>query len=217
MNFLGHLALARERDDSTDFLLGSMLPDLAGMARVRLGSPAALGDSALACGVRFHVRTDESFHTCPPFAELLVAARADLEARGVSRGVRLAASHVGVELLLDGFLAESVDVLRDYRRALEHPLAEDTRLAATWSVEEKARWESGRRRLLEDSIPVSYRDPRVVAERLVHILSRRPRLRANAGEARALGEWTPLASVAVSRRLGDLLESTREGLRTDLP
>ncbi|MET0627097.1 MAG: hypothetical protein ABW033_01410 [Acidimicrobiia bacterium] len=103
MNLVGHVAvgLARFPTAEPPFLLGCMLPDLAAMARVRLGpASGAMGD-----GVALHHASDAAFHSSAWFRQYNLLVRDDLLAAGVDRGPARASAHAGLEMLLDGGLA----------------------------------------------------------------------------------------------------------------
>src|SRR5262245_49760363 len=103
MNFFGHATVACARDAAPRFVLGSMLPDLAGMASLRI---RGVHDPELERGVELHHATDRAFHGLPPFRAVCSAALTLLEPQGVSRASARAVGHVGAELLLDGLLSD---------------------------------------------------------------------------------------------------------------
>ncbi len=199
-----------------------MLPDFMSMARVRL---AGVDDEDVAAGVALHHRTDDAFHYAPIFLELMDEAQEQLERVGVGHGPAMACAHVGVELLLDGWLVEQgvlgpprelglappLDGGRDlqlYRAALQHEP-----VALRWRGEGgDERMRTLRRRLRESSIPGAYRDPSFVADRLVWILSRRPRLAVDEAGAVALERWAPRGAAAVRARAPALMRQVAERL-----
>lgn len=115
MNLVGHVAVAvRSSPDAPPlYFAGCMLPDLAAMARVRL-RPAA---GELGAGVAFHHATDAAFHASQWFNDHNVALRDRLLDVGVDRGPARAAAHAGLEMLLDGDLADHPTVERSVVRA----------------------------------------------------------------------------------------------------
>jgi hypothetical protein len=119
MNFFGHSVLAREERESSEFLLGSMLPDFFGMTRVR---PRSLPAGELGEGIAHHLRVDDAFHGAPIFLELVSSTSSSLEARGVRRGSARAVGHVGTELVLDALLADDDEAVAAYQRALHAEL-----------------------------------------------------------------------------------------------
>lgn len=200
MNFFGHAVLARRHEgefgDDPRFVLGSMLPDFCSMARLRYEQAS---DPALASGVSFHHRTDDAFHGAPLFQKLMHDAQEELEAAGVAYGPALAVGHVGVELLLDGWLAtqgpEGPQAARRFRDALtvDHGPIE-------WRDGEhsEARWQTLRARLRDSPLPGAYADPAFVADRMVVILKHRPRLALDPRGAQLVARWAPEAQAKVA-------------------
>lgn len=183
MNFVGHAHVAIALDDAPAFVLGAMLPDFASMCGARLAplDRASLEDErsaahvALEAGIALHHRTDEVFHAAPDFVRLCTEWSAELEARGLPWGASRAVAHVGTELLLDGFLLDDVATRRAYLRAidaLEEPLVSAIRVRGPGA----SRWPTLAQRVREHGPPDFYRDPALVADRLVLILASRPRL-----------------------------------------
>ena len=209
MNLFAHLLIALERRDEPAWLVGSMAPDLAHMAGLRI---ASAGEGPLGDGVRFHHESDEAFHGAPAFVALMKAGRADCQRRGLALGPSLAIGHVGVELLLDGCLAER-GVPADYERAVAAAGPAGTE-ALTFRGEAQAplhvRWLEVCERLASAPIPSGYADPAFVAERLVRILARRPRLAVAPERADAvLGwcvDWRPRVAAEVEGLLGEVRE-----------
>lgn len=170
MNFYGHAVLAAEQSRKPRFVLGAMLPDLVGMAGLRL--PPLL-DPELQSGVDHHHLIDGLFHRAPPFIELVTRTFSQLCDLGLPRGPARAVAHVGVELLLDGWLSTDDSGVQAYHAALAiTPHLPDLRRAADPLALERLS-----SRLQQAPIPHGYSEPRFVAERLSHMLQHRPRLR----------------------------------------
>jgi hypothetical protein len=113
VNFFGHACLAAEARPEAAFVFGAMLPDLASMSGLRISSIAhAKTDS----GRRFHYVTDAAFHRAERFQSLCTGATRALSAAGLRRGPARAIGHVGVELLLDGWLASERECRRSTAR-----------------------------------------------------------------------------------------------------
>lgn len=205
MNFFGHAVIACRAEPSAAEVLGAMLPDFWGMARLR---PAAIDDQDIAAGVALHHRTDDVFHRAPTFLALQSEHCAALEAAGVPHYSALAAAHVGVELLLDGWLLDQVGAPAAYGAALtiEAP-------AIRWRGEDSHdRWRSFVRRLRDADLPPRYRDPAFVGDRLVAILSGRRRLAVDDAGAAAILAWAPRAADGVYARAAELYAETLAGL-----
>lgn len=201
MNFFGHAVLARrhqgEFGGDPRFVLGSMLPDFCSMARLRYAEAA---QPALEHGVSFHHRTDDAFHGAPLFQKLMHDAQEELEEAGVSYGPALAVGHVGVELLLDGWLATEAPEGEDAARRFQQALTVDPG-PITWRDGERSetRWQTLRARLRDSPLPGAYADPAFVADRMVVILQHRPRLALDPHGAQQVARWAPRAKVNVAR------------------
>lgn len=220
MNLIGHLAVARRvrsepaaRGADPRFLLGAMLPDLAGMLGLRIGRVA---DPVVTRGVIFHALTDTAFHECAEFARLLIEARARLRAAGVARGTMLAASHVGVEFLLDGVLSENASIRDDVRRALAVDRL-DEKLDVVW-LDRAGRpppapphWRRLRLQVGTDRFLRGYSRPEEVGDRLLRVLARRPRLAASTRDAEVVRDWLlaaqPDVRIATPRLFGQVIEA----------
>lgn len=189
MNFYGHAVLAAEQCSQPRFVLGAMLPDLVGMVGLRL---PPLGDPELRAGVDHHHLIDACFHRAPAFLELVTSAFSQLCDDGVPRGPARAVAHVGVELLLDGWLATHDAGEYAYRAGLAIAAhAEDLQRAADPHALERLS-----ARLQRAPLPQRYCEPTFVAERLAHVLQSRPRLRLS-----------PEAAPHVVRTLNDIQDS----------
>jgi hypothetical protein len=175
VNYLGHVAvgLATGREDDL-FVLGTALPDLASMVGVRFDR--ARLEPAVGAGVDCHLAADTAFHDHPSFRSGSAALRDDLRSAGFATGPRRAIGHAGWELLLDGTLLGSTTEAA-YRRGLAR--AGEVRGAV--DAGSVGRWD----RLLAHGPPpaLRYDDPAWVADRLVGMLARRPRLAIPAGKA----------------------------------
>lgn len=212
VNFFGHATIALtegERRGDPGYVLGSMLPDFASMARMRL---AGVDDPSIEAGVALHHRTDDAFHGAPTFIRLMGEAQDELEATGMKHGSAMAIAHVGVELLLDGCLVERLGVDPSYYAALE-----TTDAPIRWRHEEgTTRWEFMRRRLRAAPIPDGYRDPQFVAERLVRILSDRPRLALDERERSTVFGWAEGARAPIAAAADGLMDEVCTRLRAAL-
>lgn len=193
MNFYGHLVVASWYRPGPLFGLGAMLPDLESMAGARFqiggGRPSQSAED-LAAGVKLHHATDAAFHRAPDFCELVSGGVRSLQRRGIARGSARAVAHVGIELLLDGELASDrtrANGLAPYRAALRagHALAE----SGGAGPEATTRFPQLLSRLEAAPIPLAYRDPSFVAQRLERILADRPRLALHPGDERAVTAW----------------------------
>lgn len=209
MNFVGHAMVARWEHDRAAYAFGAMLPDLQRMCGARVEHA---DDRWTAAGIECHHRVDRAFHDTPTFVRLNAEARVDLRGRGLPRPVVLGAAHVGVELLLDGVFVDEPNVVDDYLAAI----ADGRQRAANlrWSSEDAAgRLQHVCDRIGQRPAVTGYRDPEVVADRLVAIFSRRPRLTAAAEHRDALAAWAADARPSVVLSAATL----RQELRAALP
>ena len=176
-------------------MLGAALPDLAAMGGFRLqGSAAATPETHdLAQGIFIHHRTDEAFHRSRWFAGRNRDLYQDLERAGMARGPARACSHVGVELLLDGVLLNHQPIKAsttaafgaiEGRRGVLGPLVRSSHADL---------WLAHLDRLAAHRLPSDYHEPDAVAQRLILILARRPRLAFTAN-------WLPALTEALERQ-----------------
>lgn len=213
MNFFAHATLAARRSDQPSWIVGSMAPDFASMAGMRLR--AVEGDEALAEGVNFHHRSDDAFHGAPIFLELMDAAREELEARGLGFGPAAAIGHVGVELLLDGHLVERLGGVPDsYAAAVASAAALDEHLLfhKLDPADGRRRWRNLCTRLQTAPLPDGYQAPEFVAERLIRILARRPRLAVPDDSHALVFEWAERARGTVAGRASALIDQVEARL-----
>lgn len=206
MNFLGHAKVALWSAHSPELVLGAMLPDFASMAGVRLRT---VEGEALAAGVQLHHRTDDVFHALPTFIALMQDTIDRLTALGVARGPARAVGHIGVELLIDGELAQETSVGNAYLGALDAWLGlPEHALGST----EQAPLQRLARRLVAYGIPYDYERPEAVTARLANILAERPRLALDGAARELVGKTLPYVQGEVKKRLPELLETLARGL-----
>ena len=191
MNFFGHAAVtswstvppARAR-----VALGAMLPDFQTMSGVRA---VAIDDPDVAAGVELHHRTDAVFHRLPVVTGLMRELFEAMSEVGVGRGPARAASHAGVELLLDGILVDVPLHRETYLEALAIdpiPVTFDADLAPLLA------------RLRAHGVPDDLRRADAVALRIQRMTANRPLLRATGTEPdrirAALAAFRPRVVVA---------------------
>ncbi len=201
MNFFGHAWLGAQHLEDPAFVLGTMLPDLAPMAGLHI---ASMDDGPLDVGRRFHVATDGAFHRAPDFVTLMAEGARALQAAGVRRGPARGAAHVGVELLLDGWISRAHGVPASFDAALRHGVA------LTHGVQ--FRCGSGSEKLMhvcarirDSRLPQAYTDTAFTTARIRRALSRRPRLALTDTETASVAGWLECASVDLGRRAPSLL------------
>jgi hypothetical protein len=187
VNFFGHLAVARRVDEDPAFLLGAMAPDLLRMCGA-VAEPVA--SSKVAAGQRHHLEVDARFHHNPAFGGLCTWAARALVAAGLPRGPARGAAHVGIELFLDGLLSGDVPARAAYARCLAEAEAADAPLVFA-DEPSRQRWRTLLARLRVATIPDDYREPDLMAVRLVGTLARRPRLALSPSAASVLRAFLP--------------------------
>lgn len=207
MNFFGHAVLAEDVTSDAHFVLGSMLPDFQSMARAKV---AEITHERVAGGVAFHHRTDDVFHRAPIFTEWMGEAQRALDAAGVSWGAARAVSHVGTELLLDGWLLRQYGVER-FQAAIA---VADQSAGIRWGDDGDAfarllgrireGGHAGMRRM--------YQSPDRVAEVLGRILQPRKRLRYQDGDEARVAGVLEAHQRSVERRGPELMEHLRDAL-----
>ncbi len=181
MNLVGHVAVAAARapGGSAPYLAGSMLPDLAAMARVRLAP--AIGD--LGAGVSIHHSADAAFHSSRWFNDHSQTLRDDLLAAGVDRGAARACAHAGLEMLLDGGLVDDDRVRRasdDAFGILTEPGATRDAVHALAGDADRDHW-AERLQLIGTTIDVdAYRSAESIAHRLHRMTRGRARIELRA-------------------------------------
>lgn len=206
MNFFGHTYIAGF-DRSAEFLLGTMVPDFATMIGNRLTDP---GDGAVAEGIRHHHRTDDVFHCDRHFVELTTLGEETSLEYGMGSGPSRALAHVGVELLLDGWIARTHGIPPIYRQALRTP-APPLRWHRPNGDEHLAQLQ---RRLVTSGIPTSYQDHAFVAARLIRILAGYPTLAIQPDHRWAVEPWLDAVAPHVAERAPALLSSVQDGVTT---
>lgn len=226
VNFFGHAWLAAGRNADPRFVLGAMLPDLAPMAGLRL---RGANDAALSAGIAHHLAVDAAFHALPAFQMLTADAARALRRAGLRRGPARGAAHIGLELLLDGWLARRCGVPGVYRTALAQapqlgallrfapgPAAATPRAQTTiatahrnppnaagvaWTFPELCR------KLAASPLPEAYAEPSYTAARVTAALARRPRLALTPAERNACAAWLRPAARTLAASAESLLHA----------
>ena len=189
-----------------------MAPDFASMAGMRLRRSGGAG--ALAEGIAFHHLSDDAFHGAPIFVELMKATRVDLCARGLGQGPARAIGHVGVELLLDGYLVTRDGIPAEVREAVTRAgsVANELEFRGDDPRADRDRWREVCGRIADSPLPQGYSESTFVAERLLRILARRPRLAVDPGRGSEVFRWAEDFSPVVSGRAEALLCQVEERL-----
>ena len=195
MNLVGHAAVAvRIRPEASDELLvGTMAPDLAGMARVRL-SPVPAHDAPrvdVAIGVALHHASDASFHGSRWFNDHTQALRDALLDAGVDRGAARACAHAGLEMLLDGELMRDPAIAEGANRALAALTVDGAVLDAVVVLapaDARERWRERLGMIGHNLDPHGYRSPDGVAARLQRVTSGRARIALRAAQVATVAQ-----------------------------
>jgi hypothetical protein len=173
LNFVAHIAIGvRLGYDDPAVLVGTALPDFAGMARLTLRTASG----AVADGIAVHHTTDRVFHADDWFLDLQTELRASFRDDGLPEGAARACAHVGPELLLDGALVRDVGVRDALAQVYDRLASPSDAIVELVDVTERARWGAFLARVADRVDPCGYEDAGVVAKRLHAVTARRPRL-----------------------------------------
>ncbi|HSC88162.1 MAG TPA: hypothetical protein VLC09_12855 [Polyangiaceae bacterium] len=208
VNYLGHAAIAQEASRDPYFVLGSMLPDLANMLRVRL---PRLDDPRLTDGVRFHERCDAVFHDLPTFIELNHLALDGLRQLGVSRGPARAAAHLGTEFAIDAVLARDPRVASAYVDALRTGAEAPPSLWSPW-VPPPEGLSSLLDHLATAGTSIHSVEVARFSTRFGHALAHRPRLAPTEHELAVMSAFCAEHAQRVAERLPVLMVEMRSRL-----
>jgi hypothetical protein len=209
VNFFGHAVVAGwyppPDDERGGLALGAMLPDFASMVGAR---PPTSSDPAIAAGIDLHHRTDAAFHRLPAFTLLQRELDQHLTAAGCRRGPTRACAHIGVELLLDGVLADDAGARATYLAGI----AAEPRGLAWRDDGADQRFAVLQQRLVAHGAPTDLRDPAIAAHRLLRTIAHRPLLRADDRDAAIIRGGL----AAFAARVAALAPAIRDGLRAAL-
>ncbi len=186
-----------------------MLPDLASMSGLRIQSVAHTTAEA---GRRFHYATDAIFHRAEHFQSVCSAATRALSLAGLRRGPARAVGHVGVELLLDGWLAGEHGVPALYAEALGLTPALSPAIVFRSEADAAPLLELCERIAAAPLAPDAWCEPERLAARLVRILARRPLLALEASELPAVRAWAASARGEIALVAPALFAEVRRGL-----
>lgn len=186
MNFVGHAVVAGRQVPLDAYAFGAMVPDLRRIAR---GTPLDLDDPAVDAGMASHHVVDAAFHDHPWFRRSMAALVAAMPV--ADRGAR-AAAHVAVELAIDGVLlrrgAPAYDAaLRWAAASLDGP------------------WREVAERMGAGAVVGAYASSEGIADRVVSVMERRPRLRPIAPARDDLAVAVDVILPVVERDLDELV------------
>jgi hypothetical protein len=210
VNFFGHAVVATWRSRADGFVLGAMLPDFAGMIGTR---PPSVTHDDVDRGMAFHHETDRVFHESVTFRALQADARRDLRGLGLPRPSALAVAHIGVEILLDGSLADDTAAREAYGRALSSGRHDSLGSHIEWSdAATRERFQKLRGVLEARGIPSGAADASAVAWRVAKALESRPRFRLDPEGERIVYSWAARASGLVADAADSVVAELRAGL-----
>jgi hypothetical protein len=203
VNFVAHAVIADALGCSPLEGFGSMVPDLANMVGSMTGDRSApdLPATELQFGSQVHIATDEAFHHHPLFVSLTRFAGSAMDGR---RHVNTAAAHVGIELMIDGFLLSSA-------RADPYPLA--LRAATPFCL---GSWAELLGHLVDDNPTRHYRSVKGCAERTWRILGGRRVLAQGRPTVESLVAGLSEVASEVLEAVDGLLQDVTAGARTAL-
>jgi hypothetical protein len=210
VNFFGHAVVAGwyagdGAQERGGLALGAMLPDFASMIGAR---PPSSSDEVIAAGIDLHHRTDAAFHRLPAFTLLQRELDQHLTAAGCRRGPTRACAHIGVELLLDGILADEPAARATYLAGIAAPPR-----GVAWRDDGAGeRFAVLQQRLVQHGAPTDLRDPEVAAHRLLRTIAHRPLLRADDRDAAIIRGGL----AAFAARVAALAPAIAAGLRSAL-
>ncbi len=208
MNFFAHATLAWEHDNDPAFALGAMLPDFVGMLGIQ---PPERVEQNVQRGMDHHHQADAAFHYARGFGALMAEGVALLKERGVERGRARGASHVGIEILLDGVLAFPEESRAHYHAALSHGRAQ----CAGWrwrAAGDALRIDDLCGRLDARSIQEDSWDAERVAWRVERALSVRPRFVLSGTDVAHVRTWASVYRARVQEFTPRLLDEVRAAL-----
>lgn len=216
MNYFGHAAVASWYSNDPGFVLGSMLPDFANMLGLRLGQARS---EPVRSGVAFHHRTDQVFHDTASFRSLSKAALQELLDGGLGRGSARAVAHVGVEMLIDGVLAEEPRARSSYRQALERSGRDELGAQLVWVADDPGRalagFEELRAILLAYGVAADNIAPAQLAQRLSRTLAHRPRMALDEAGRVLVMEWAARAEPHVRAAVPTLVAELAAALSAE--
>jgi len=188
---------------STDLILGSTLPDFAGMYRDYEGAVFRVSDihepPAFRGGIDFHNKTDQAFDALPARLQLLADGQADCVAniRAISPQVAKVLANIGTDILLDAVMLETEPTNDVYRHLKTEVAAGRTALKGSLPTGFTGLIES----YFHEDRAYKYQDTEWLAEVMRRRLSLRKRPGLSFGS-----ELSPLVAAMLGRQLGRIRE-----------
>lgn len=158
-----HVAQSVNYAPHPDVLLGSVLPDFAGMYRDYHGKNVQIRGLSrnLDRGINLHLRTDRLYDSQLEKPLITTELTSELESEGLKpRAARLGA-HLLADIMLDGGLLGRLEARVDFQTLAEYVLEEETMLHTKKFPEKFKEMTQG---YFERDIPWKYRDPHTLAK-----------------------------------------------------
>jgi hypothetical protein len=132
---------------------------------------------------------------------------------GLPRPGALAVGHIGVEILLDGVLAEDAQAVAAYLDALSQARSDDIARSIAWSDEAlREHFAVLSSTLLDRGVTPATRSAERAAFRVSRALASRPRLCLTDAGTEIVRQWTVLSEPVVAGAAGELIAELRRGL-----
>lgn len=176
---------------SPDVVLGSTLPDFAGIFKAKYGGDIAIRGLSpeVDQGIDFHNTTDSTFSGQPEVPVMTRPLWADLEEAGLEQKAARASAAMAIDLLLDAALLDFDDPRMNFRRARNLVITEQSEVF----MHQDIRFRDIITYYFGFNRPYAYQDTGVVAE----IIARRLATRRDSREA-VLPEQKPVLADVLS-------------------
>lgn len=167
-----HITTSVLGEKEPDVVLGSTLPDFAGMYLARHGGFVAIRglNEEFDRGIRFHATTDVASDQQPEYPRITAPLSVDLEEAGIPERVARLTASFAADVLLDRALLDSDLALWDFRLLRERVLEHGTALKTGVCAEPFTRYVEG---YFRDDGPRRYRDSRHIAYMIHYRLTAR--------------------------------------------
>lgn len=172
MNYIGHHEVARRIEpDRPEVLFGALIPDLAGMFKVKKSYKRAgweVTNPEIRRGIQLHKLTNDAFDSHPEVQRIGDAIKTDLLPVLGNGLLALQCTNAGKDMLFDGLFLDMPDAIASFQATICH--AANGKIDASSAVEDYELFSAGIRAFAEQEIP-RYDDPSVVADRIIRRLS----------------------------------------------
>jgi hypothetical protein len=173
-NILAHTYITAEvfGPEPPDVILGSTLPDFAGMFEARYGHKVTLDGLSrlLSAGVAFHKRTDSVFDDQPEKPQATSLMAEDLQTVGLPYQAARMSAAMAADILLDRALLDNQDAFAGFLELAATLTRGDTGLE---DDEINKAFSKYIKDYFNEEVPKRYADPRNIASIIEHRLSTR--------------------------------------------